>query len=71
MTFGSVITAMVTPFKADGSVDMAKVAPLVERLISLGNDGLVINGTTGESATVDDDEKNEVLNEVVIAAAGR
>ena len=52
---------MVTPFKADGSVDMAKVAPLVERLISLGNDGLVINGTTGESATVDDDEKNEVL----------
>ncbi len=71
MTFGSVITAMVTPFKADGTVDIAKVAPLVERLIALGNDGLVINGTTGESATVDDDEKNAVLQEVVKTAAGR
>jgi 4-hydroxy-tetrahydrodipicolinate synthase len=71
MTFGTIITAMVTPFKADGSVDLAKVAPLVERLIELGNDGLVINGTTGESATVDDDEKNEVLREVVKTAAGR
>lgn len=71
MTFGSIITAMVTPFQLDGSVDLAKVGPLVERLISLGNDGLVINGTTGESATVDDDEKNEVLREVVKTAAGR
>lgn len=71
MTFGSVITAMVTPFRTDGAVDLAKVAPLVEHLISLGNDGLVINGTTGESATVDDDEKNEVLREVVKTAAGR
>lgn len=71
MTFGTVITAMVTPFAADGSVDLARVAPLVERLIALGNDGIVINGTTGESATVDDDEKNEVLREVVKTAAGR
>jgi 4-hydroxy-tetrahydrodipicolinate synthase len=71
MTFGNIITAMVTPFKADGVVDLAKVAPLVERLIELGNNGLVINGTTGESATVDDDEKDEVLREVVKSAAGR
>lgn len=71
MTFGSVITAMVTPFAADGSVALSRVAPLVERLIALGNDGLVINGTTGESATVDDDEKNEVLREVVKTVAGR
>ncbi|MBM3691215.1 MAG: 4-hydroxy-tetrahydrodipicolinate synthase [Actinobacteria bacterium] len=71
MTFGSVITAMVTPFSADGSVDFGRVGPLVDRLLELGNDGLVINGTTGESATVDDDEKNELLREVVLSVSGR
>lgn len=71
MTFGTVITAMVTPFGVDGKLDVAAIAPLANHLVNLGNDGIVINGTTGESATVDDDEKLTVLQEVINAVGGK
>lgn len=70
--FGSVITAMVTPFNADGTaIDFDAAAQLANDLVELGNDGLVINGTTGESPTTADDEKVELLKVVVDAVAGR
>lgn len=68
--FGSVITAMVTPFNADGtSIDFDAAAQLANDLVDLGNDGLVINGTTGESPTTADEEKVELLK-VVVGAVG-
>jgi 4-hydroxy-tetrahydrodipicolinate synthase len=65
--FGTVLTAMVTPFTPDGSsIDFDAAAQLANDLVDLGNDGLVINGTTGESATTADEE----LIKVVVAAVG-
>jgi 4-hydroxy-tetrahydrodipicolinate synthase len=55
--FGQILTAMVTPFAADGSLDAAGAAELARWLVAQGNDGLVLAGTTGESATLSDDEK--------------
>ena len=54
---GAVMTAMVTPFAADGSLDEKAAADLAVWLIDQGNDGLVLSGTTGESPTLTDDEK--------------
>ncbi|MFZ9308820.1 MAG: 4-hydroxy-tetrahydrodipicolinate synthase [Candidatus Nanopelagicales bacterium] len=62
--FGSVLTAMVTPFRDDLSVDLDAAAELAHDLVALGNDGLVINGTTGESATTSNEEKIELLKTV-------
>jgi len=62
--FGSVLTAMVTPFRDDLSVDFDAAAELALDLVALGNDGLVINGTTGESATTSIEEKIELLKTV-------
>jgi 4-hydroxy-tetrahydrodipicolinate synthase len=62
--FGRVLTAMVTPFNDDGSLDVAGAAHLAEWLVAHGNDGLVLCGTTGEAVTVDDDEKVEVWRAV-------
>ncbi len=47
--FGRVLTAMVTPFAADGSVDLGLAAQLAEHLVNQGSDGIVVCGTTGES----------------------
>ena len=70
--FGSVITAMVTPFNADGSsIDFDAAAQLASDLVDLGNDGLVINGTTGESPTTADEEKVELLKVIVDAVGDR
>ena len=70
--FGSVITAMVTPFNADGSsIDFDAAAQLANDLVALGNDGLVINGTTGESPTTADEEKVELLKVIVDAVGDR
>ena len=53
--FGRLLTAMVTPFAADGSVDLDAAASLAGHLVDeLAHDGLVINGTTGESPTTSD-----------------
>ncbi len=68
--FGTVLTAMVTPFNADGTmIDFDAAAQLANDLVELGNNGLVINGTTGESPTTDEHEKLELLK-VVIDAVG-
>jgi 4-hydroxy-tetrahydrodipicolinate synthase len=77
--FGRVVTAMVTPFAEDGSLDVAAARSLARWLVDHGNDGLVLAGTTGEAPTLRDDEKlalwEAVLDEVgddahVIAGTG-
>src|ERR1700742_4440000 len=59
--FGRVLTAMVTPFTADGGLDVAGAQRLATHLVDAGNDGLVVSGTTGESPTTTDAEKDAVL----------
>jgi 4-hydroxy-tetrahydrodipicolinate synthase len=77
--FGRVVTAMVTPFAEDGSLDVAGARSLARWLVDHGSDGLVLAGTTGEAPTLRDDEKlalwEAVLDEVgddahVIAGTG-
>ena len=58
--FGAVLTAMVTPFTADGELDGARAAELARWLVDRGNDGLVLAGTTGESPVLTDDERTEL-----------
>ena len=55
--FGRVITAMVTPFDDDGALDLRRAAELARWLVAHGSDGLVLSGSTGESAVLTDDEK--------------
>jgi 4-hydroxy-tetrahydrodipicolinate synthase len=62
---------MVTPFRADGSLDTATAAQLANHLIDAGCDGLVVSGTTGESPTSTDDEKLELLRAVLEAVGDR
>jgi 4-hydroxy-tetrahydrodipicolinate synthase len=69
--FGRVLTAMVTPFRADGSLDLAGAQRLAAHLVDHGNDGLVISGTTGESPTTSDSEKESLLRAVVEAVGDR
>lgn len=70
-SFGTVLTAMVTPFKADGKLDLDGSAELATHLVDLGNDGLVVNGTTGEAPTTTDAEKSDLLRVVVDAVGDR
>jgi len=69
--FGRVITAMVTPMRPDGSVDEAGVRAVVEHLLTSGHDGIVVNGTTGESATLTDAESIDVVRLAKEVAGGR
>ncbi|MBB1500060.1 4-hydroxy-tetrahydrodipicolinate synthase [Propioniciclava sp. MC1683] len=70
--FGRLITAMVTPFTDDGSLDLDEARRLAAHLVDeMGNDALVINGTTGESPTTNDDEKLELLKAVVSEVGDR
>ena len=62
--FGAVLTAMVTPFKQDGALDLDGAQKLARHLVDNGNDGLVICGTTGESPTMTDDEKRDLWSAV-------
>jgi 4-hydroxy-tetrahydrodipicolinate synthase len=55
--FGEILTAICTPFKADGSVDLQSFRALAAHLVANGSDGLVVTGTTGESPTLSDDER--------------
>ena len=66
---GAVMTAMVTPFAADGSLDAGAAADLARWLVEQGNDGLVLSGTTGESPTLSDDEKMTLWRSVREAVA--
>ncbi len=69
MTFGGILTAMVTPFAPDGSLDVDASARLIGHLLDNGSDGLVLAGTTGEGSTMDGDEKVR-LWELGVAEAG-
>ena len=70
--FGRLLTAMVTPFAEGGGIHHAEAARLATHLVDdLGHDGLVINGTTGESPTTTDAEKRELLATVVRAVGDR
>ncbi len=62
--FGRVLTAMVTPMSPDGEVDEKGTDSLVDHLLATGHDGIVVNGTTGESSTLTDDESIEVVRRV-------
>jgi 4-hydroxy-tetrahydrodipicolinate synthase len=62
--FGKVLTAMVTPFRDDGALDLAGAAALAQWLVAQGNDGLVLAGTTGEAPTLSDDEMVELWRAV-------
>jgi 4-hydroxy-tetrahydrodipicolinate synthase len=68
---GTLLTAMVTPFAADGSLDTVAAAHLANHLVDGGCDGLVVSGTTGESPTTTDDEKRELLRAVLEAVGDR
>ncbi len=65
--FGQVLTAMVTPFHADGSLNLDGAVKLARWLQDNGNDGLVLAGTTGESSTLTDDEKLSLFSAVAKA----
>jgi 4-hydroxy-tetrahydrodipicolinate synthase len=65
--FGQVLTAMVTPFHADGSLNVDGAVKLARWLQDNGNDGLVLAGTTGESFTLTDDEKLSLFSAVANA----
>lgn len=67
---GTLLTAMVTPFSGDGSLDTATAARLANHLVDQGCDGLVVSGTTGESPTTTDGEKIELLRAVLEAVGG-
>ena len=69
---GVMLTAMATPFDADGALDVYGVQRLATHLVDdLGNDGLVVNGTTGESPTTTDEEKATVVRAVKEAVGDR
>ncbi|MGH3856882.1 MAG: dihydrodipicolinate synthase family protein, partial [Pseudonocardiaceae bacterium] len=69
--FGRVLTAMVTPFAADGELDLDTAAKLADQLVERGCDGLVVNGTTGESPTTTDVEKADLVRVVAQAVGDR
>jgi 4-hydroxy-tetrahydrodipicolinate synthase len=69
--FGRMLTAMVTPFADDGSVDLEAVARVADHLVRNGNDGLVVSGTTGESPTTTTEEDGQILAAVKDAVGDR
>jgi 4-hydroxy-tetrahydrodipicolinate synthase len=69
--FGAVLTAMVTPFTADGALDVEAAQRLAVHLVENGNSGLVVSGTTGESPTTSDVEKDTLLRAVLEAVGDR
>lgn len=69
--FGRMLTAMVTPYTADNSLDLPRAAQLADRLLAQGTDALVVCGTTGESPTVFYDQKIELFRTIVEVAGGK
>jgi 4-hydroxy-tetrahydrodipicolinate synthase len=68
---GEVLTAIVTPFRVDGSIDYDRFRELAQHLVDHGSDGLVVTGTTGESPTLTDDERFELYAAAVDAVGDR
>lgn len=69
--FGRLLTAMVTPFNADGSINYEAGADFADWLLTNGSDGLVVEGSTGEAATMDMDEKIKFMQTIVAHVNGR
>lgn len=69
--FGTLLTAMVTPFTEDGKVDYQQAAELAVKLVDDGCDGLVVTGTTGETSTLTDEENVGMFRAVKDAVGGR
>lgn len=69
--FGRLITAMMTPFDDELKIDVQAVDRLVEHLIATGTTSIVVSGTTGESPTLEDAEKSELLKRVIARANGK
>ena len=69
--FGRVLTAMVTPMSRGGEIDEKGTDSLVDHLLTTGHDGLVVNGTTGESSTLSNDESIEMVRRVKQRAGDR
>lgn len=69
--FGELLTAMITPFDGDGSLDLAGLRALATHLVDHGSDGLVVCGTTGESPTLTHDEKLSMFEAVLDEVGGR
>ena len=68
---GEVLTAVVTPFKPDGTIDFERFRELAQYLVESGSDGLVVAGTTGESPTLTDDERLELFRVAIDTLGGR
>ena len=68
---GEILTATVTPFDADGAVDYDRYAELCTFLVENGSDGVVVSGTTGESPTLSDDERLQLLRTALEAVGDR
>ena len=68
---GEVLTATVTPFDADGAVDYERYRELCAYLVDNGSDGVVVSGTTGESPTLSDDERVELLRAAIDSIGDR
>jgi 4-hydroxy-tetrahydrodipicolinate synthase len=71
MNFGKVITAMVTPFDENGSVDTLALRDLINHLIANGSDAIVVSGTTGEAPTLSHEEKAALFKNTVEFTGGR
>lgn len=71
LPFGSLVAAMVTPFTADGHVDFDATAALATKLVDDGCDGLVVSGTTGETSTLEDSEKEDLYRVVAETVGDR
>lgn len=69
--FGTLLTAMVTPFSSDGKVDLEQAAALAVKLVDDGCDGLVVTGTTGETSTLTDTENLAMFQAVKEAVGDR
>ena len=69
--FGSVAVAMVTPFHADGSLDLDAAQAVAEKLVNDGCDAIVVSGTTGEAPTTHQPEKSALIREVKAAVGER
>lgn len=69
--FGRLLTAMVTPFNADGSINYEAGADFADWLLANGSDGLVVEGSTGEAVTMDMDEKIKFMQTIVARVNGR
>lgn len=71
MYFGSILTAMVTPFDENGHINYDVTSELIEHLIDHGTEGIVVSGTTGESPTLSTEEKIDLFKHVVAVVNNR